>query len=209
MGTVYSPFGDVPYPDEDAAYDVPAHLSALVEALDPKLIGEAYSTSDRDAKYFGAPAGFVSKVVNSPSHPTNPNELVGLYIKTGIAGIVTWYALYEPATTLVEVPLQLVDGFEPRDGTYVPTVFRENTNFVVLNGAVVRSNAADIVSGTVVAYLPDTFVPYRTGADYPISAEWGAAGVYKITVHQSDRSITYYGPDVAWAGFDGVRIRTL
>ena len=211
MGTVYSPFGEVPYPDENAAYDVPAHLSAIVNLIDDKLTGESFSTSERDSKFYAAPAGFVAKVVNPPGHPTNPDEIVGIYVKTGKAGVTTWYALYEPATTMAEQPLQVVDGYDPRDGVSMPTVFRENEHFAVLNGAVVKSDGTKIVSGAVIAYLPTGFNPYRTAADYPVSEQWasGTAGAAKISIFQGAMSIMYTGPDVAWVGFDGVRFRLL
>lgn len=211
MGTVYSPFGEVPYPDEDAAYDVPAHLSALVGALDAKMVGIAYSKSERDSKFFNAPAGFVCKVVYPPTDPTKPDELIGLYIKTGKAGFITWDKLYEVATDFAEYNLQIVDGYEPRTG-FTPSVLQENENFAVLNGALVRSDGGNITSGSTVAYLPSNMVPYRAGSDYATATTYNSsqtAGSSKISISQSTLGIIYYGPSVAWLGLDGVRFRVV
>jgi hypothetical protein len=205
VGYTYSDFSELRIPDEFAADDVAAHLSYLVEQVDPKLMGDASSTADRDSKFYDAPAGFMARVTDAG----NDDALVGVYIKTVPAGEVGWYALYEPLSALVEQPLLLLDGIEQRNVDQPPTYTRENLNFGVLSGAVVKSDASTIVNATSFAYLPSTVTPFHGTRDYPVATNYNGTntGSSKIHIASWDRSITYWGPPTTWVGLSGVRFR--
>lgn len=210
MAYTYSDLAALRVPDGAAADDVAAHLSFLVEQIDPMLQGMAYSAADRDSKFFMAPAGYFCKVVNPPTDPTAPDELIGIYIKTAKAGLIGWYPLYEPFAAYTEYPISIVDGFEPRASDRIPTITVEDPHWAVLSGAFQTSGGSgNITFGTKVAYLDPHVVPLRPAQDFPCSLSYNAsnAGVGRVAVTASDGGLAYWGPPTTWFALDGVRIQ--
>lgn len=212
MATTFTSFGDIPVPDDDAATDIAAIVSALAEVVDPKLRGVAFSTTERDSKFYLAPAGFVCTVVYppSPTEPTTPDELIGMYIKTVKAGQIGWSPIYEPTAAYTETVLQLVDGYEQRGVSYTPVVTRENANYANLNGAIVRSDAGNIANNSVVAYLPANLLPARAGMDVPVATNSNSTSTFlcpKLSI-SADGTMTMFGPgNTTWLSFDNIRYR--
>lgn len=208
MAYTYSDFSALRVPDGASADDVSEHFSYLVEQLDPVLYGVASSTAERDSKFFDAPAGFLAKVVNAPDHPSAPNALVGVYVKNVAAGFVGWASLYEATSVFTITPLPLVDGFEQRGTAYTPQIVRESEHYISMEGSIVRTDAAQIAMGTIVAYIPPSFVLAREFEDYPCAtASVSTTGTSKISLIASNGQVTYYGPSTNWLGFTGVRAR--
>lgn len=208
MGYVFSKFAGLRVPDEEAGDDVPADLSYLVGQLDKTTLLRAATTSDRDSKFYDAPSGVVCVVKNADDAITNPGQLTGVYIKMSNAGTATWAAIWEPSAGLTLTPIGLGDAYATR-GTpnYDPSVIAEPGGlFATMTGAVVRTDGGNIVTNAVLGYLPSNFLPYKTSSDYAVATTYvgAATGGYKVALN-SDSTIVYYGPSVAWVGFDSIR----
>jgi len=208
MGYTYSDFAGLRVPDEDAADDVPADLSYLVEQLDTGVVLRAVSSSDRDSKFYDAPSGVLCVVRNPDDAVTDPGKVFGVYIKQSNPGTAQWGTVWEPPSALNFVAISIADQFASR-GTpvYDPGLWLEPGGvFVSLKGAVIRQDGATITSGSVLGYLPSNYLPLAAASDYPCATAYHSSnqGAYKIGL-TSDGVITYYGPNVNWVGFDSVR----
>ncbi len=205
MAYSYSDYNGLRVPDGASADDVAEHLSYLIEQLDTRLQGVASSTAERDSKFFDAPAGFVCKVMNTTP---DPDELVGIYVKTKPAGSNGWYTLYENATTFTVQPLLLVDGYEPRTNDTVPKIVVEDENWITIEGQVVRTDGGVITFGSPVAYVPAPLaVPAQTH-DWPVGTTGvSAAGAPRVSLSTSSLALVYWGPSCTAFMFDGIRYR--
>lgn len=210
MAYTYSNLAALRVPDQNAGDDVAAHLSYLVEQLDPAIVGTAASLSDRDSKFYNAPAGYLCKVVKPNDHPDDPNGVIGLYIKTKHVGQVGWYALYEPGLAMVDIPVSLVDGFDPRGVGFELVLTPENERFATLSGAVVKTNGSAIANGDILGYLPVGYYPYRKNQDFGTAVAYNInPGNARISLSGNTGAVTYYGPSTSWVGVDNVRYRLI
>lgn len=208
MGYAYSDLAGLRVPDEDAADDVPADLSYLVAQLDTSVLLRASSTADRDSKFYDAPSGVVCVVKNPDNAVTDPGKVFGLYIKRSNAGTAEWGTIWEPPSALDFTAMSIADQFASRGSpTYDPGLWVEPGGvFVSMKGAVIRQDGATITSGSILGYLPSTMLPLGAASDYPCATAYHSSnqGAYKVGL-ASDGVVTYYGPNVNWVGFDGIR----
>jgi hypothetical protein len=195
-------------PDEEAADDVPVDLSFLASQLDQTILLRAASTSERDSKFYDAPSGVVCVVKNADDAAVNPGQVTGVYIKTSNAGTAVWSTVWQPSSGLVLTPINLADPFTTRGTpTYDPAVIAEPDGlFASMIGAAVRVDGSTMANGTVVGFLPTGFLPYEQTSDYPVSTSYVVAngGASRIVLNQ-DSTITYFGPNVGFVSFTGIR----
>jgi hypothetical protein len=208
VGYTYSDFAGFRVPDEDAADDVPADLSYLVAQLDNVVILEATTTAERDSKFYDAPSGVICRVKNPDNAATDPGKVFGLYIKQSNAGTAQWGTLWEPPADLNFTAIPLADPYTTRGTpTYDPGLWLEPGGiFVQMTGAIVKVDGTQITSGQAIGYLPSNFLPLRPSGDYSCATAYHSAnqGSSKVSL-SADGTMTYYGPNVNWVGFDGIR----
>jgi hypothetical protein len=204
VGYSYTDFAGLRVPDENAADDVPADLSYLADQLDTSVVLKAISTADRDQKYYDAPAGVVCVVKSTPD-----NVVSGIYVKTSPEGSADWGTVWQPSGALELVQLTLTEGITSRGiPVYNPGIYREPGGiFAQMTGAVVRTDGAQIQSGTVLAYLPSGYLPLRDANDFACavsSSSSNTTATPKVSLTGAG-TVTYYGTPVNWVGLDTVR----
>lgn len=208
MGYIYSNYAGLRVPDEDAADDVPADLSYLVDQLDTTTVLRATSLGDRDSKFYDAPSGVICVVRNPSDATTDPGKVFGVYVKTSNPGTVAWSQIWEPPASVNFLTLSLADAITTRGTpTYDPGVWKENELFAQLKGAVVRTDGQQITQGTTLGYLPSSLLPMQEAADFPCSTAYhsSATGSSTKVAMWNDGRLAYYGASVNWVGLDGIR----
>lgn len=203
MGYTYSDFAGLRVPDENAADDVPADLSFLVDQLDTVTVLKAVSTSDRDQKYYDAPSGVICVVRSSGG------VVSGIYVKTSDTGSATWGTVWEPPTALSFAQVVLNDQYTTRGTpTYDPGVYREPGGiFAQMSGAIIRVDGTQVQSSSVVGYLPSGYLPLKSANDFSVaitSSSGYTTSEPKVSL-SGDGTITYYGTPTTWVGFDSIR----
>lgn len=204
MGSTNSTFSGLPVPDENATNDTPYWLSQLIASLDTKTVLTAVSTSDRDSKFFNAPAGVVC-VVKSVS-----NVVSGVYVKTSDVGTAVWSAIWTAPGPLKQVPIPLADGFQTANGKSPIAVFNPVPNTWTLYGNISAVNSTNISSATTLGTIPpavslSTVQPYYEGAGVcSVGGTGSVPGVCKISVTASGSIIVYLASGVAtpWVSLD-------
>jgi len=166
------------------------------------------TAADRDARFYDAPSGVICVIKNADDASTNPGQVTGIYVKTSNAGTAVWSAVWEPSAGLTLTPIQLADQYSTR-GTpnFDPSVIAEPGGlFATMSGSVVRTDGGNIVNGSVIAYLPNNFLPYKTTSDYAVATTYftTSQGNFKVTLN-GDSTVVYYGPNVTWVSLDSIR----
>lgn len=204
MGYVYTSIAKLRAPDEHAADDVPAELSFILGQLDTAIVVQAATTGDRDSLYAAAPSGTLCLV----RAPGPPSVLTGLFVKTSDPGTAVWDTVWVPTSALAFSAINLTGDYTSRSTpTYDPGVWKENAYFATCVGSVVRVDGTPIVQGSILGYLPSDKLPLRPNGDYAIATAYSGStgpGNIKISIG-ADGGMTYFGPNVAWVGFDGLR----
>jgi hypothetical protein len=205
VGYTFTDLAGLRVPDENAADDVPADLSYLVEQLDTAIVLQAISTADRDSKFYDAPSGVICVVRAALPDGT----ISGVYIKTANAGASTWGTLWEPPASLSFTAIQLASDYTTRGTpTYDPGVYNETGGiFATLTGAFARVDGTQVTGSNVIGYLPSGFLPLKSAEDHPVAITSSAANTTscpKISL-ASDGTISYFGTATNWVGLEGVR----
>lgn len=205
MGATYSQFSALPVPDTAGNNDVPYWLSQLVAGLDTKLLLSATSTSDRDSKFFNAPAGVVCVVATG-------GTATGVYVKTSDVGTSVWATVWTAPVAPTPVTIPLADGLQATNGKTPVAVYNATTNTWTLWGNIATVNGSSIGNSTTLGTLPAavslaTYQPYYEGVSTEsVSGTGTLPGAVKISINSSGSIIAYMGSGLAtnWVGLDGI-----
>jgi hypothetical protein len=175
--------------------------------MDPRLILTASSTSDRDSKFFNAPAGVVCVVETG-------GTALGLYVKTSDVGTASWSTVWTAPVAPTPVAIPLADGFQATNGKNPVAVYNSAANTWTLWGNIATVNGSTISNSTTLGTLPAavqvaTYQPYFEGTStMSVSGTGSPPGTVKISVNSSGSIICFMGSGVAtnWVGLDGVVI---
>lgn len=193
MGVNYSPFANLPFPDENAARDIPGWFSLLVEGLDTSVILDAASATDRNSKYSNAPRG---TVVTSTTDGT-------VWVKTSdeVTLPSTWGTLYSPPAAQVWTNVTLQGAFV----SYGPTPQATFLNGVVRFRGLFGTATTTFGTNQYVAQIPSA-VPFPDSfRSFATSCSSSSGGRVDVNPDGSIWFLPFSGlPTPFWASLDGI-----
>lgn len=155
----YSQWSGAPLPERSDIDDVPGTLNTLMTHVDPLLVNQASSISDRDSRFLALPKGSLVVTTNDSTLWVKQSNTSPSWSNAGV---------YDSKTTRATTGFLLSSGWDHREtpswrvwGPLVQVTLMLNRTGADLPAAATGANAGDIANVDLVQ-LPNSIKPERS-----------------------------------------------